>query len=260
MSLIQPDTGSEPGRLRLTARQHIRRQTGAHGWQAQEHSVVWPASHTALIIVDMWDRHWSRGATNRVNTLAPQINTIACAVRRQGGLVIHAPSDVTSGYIDHAARRAAMAAPYHPLPPLREHLDPPLPIDDSDGGSDTGEMASFRAWSCQHPTITIETEDVLSDDLQEIHNTLQQRSVQHLIYAGVHLNVCVLNRPFGIKRMVRLGYDVVLVRDATDTMYNPYMPPYISHEQGTHLMIRYVDQFWCPTIHSSDLTTLETES
>jgi hypothetical protein len=67
MSLIQPDTGSEPGRLRLTARQHIRRQTGAHGWQAQEHSVVWPASHTALIIVDMWDRHWSRGATNRVN-------------------------------------------------------------------------------------------------------------------------------------------------------------------------------------------------
>ena len=29
---------------------------------------------------------------------------------------------------------------------------------------------------------------------------------------------------------------------------------YVSHEQGTHLMIRYVDQFWCPTIHSSDLT------
>lgn len=66
--------------------------------------------------------------------------------------------------------------------------------------------------------------------------------------------MCVLNRPFGIKRMVRQGYDVVLARDATDTMYNPYRPPYVSHEEGTRLVIRYVEQFWRPTITGSDLT------
>jgi hypothetical protein len=45
MSLIQPDTGSEPGRLRLTARQHIRRQTGAHGWQARHLKIPVTVSH-----------------------------------------------------------------------------------------------------------------------------------------------------------------------------------------------------------------------
>ncbi len=250
---IPQTTESQPGHLHLTARQHLRRETGAHDWQVQEQRVIWPASQTALIIVDMWDRHWSRGATNRVNVLAPQINTIAAAIRSQGGLVLHAPSDVTAGYSDHPARRNALAAPYHPLPPLREHVDPPLPIDDSDGGSDTGETVERIAWSCQHPGINIDAEDILSEDLQEIHNALQHHSVQHLFYVGVHLNMCVLNRPFGLKRMTRLGYEVVLVRDATDTMYNPYMRPYVSHAEGTQLMIRFVEQFWCPTIDSSDL-------
>lgn len=54
--------------------------------------------------------------------------------------------------------------------------------------------------------------------------------------------------------MVRQGYDVVLARDATDTMYNPYRPPYVSHEEGTRLVVRYVEQFWRPTIAGSDLT------
>jgi nicotinamidase-related amidase len=254
MTTIYPEAGSVPGHLRLTMQRLIRRETGSHGWQVQERSVEWPAARTALIIVDMWDRHWSRGATSRVGALAPHINAIACAVRGQGGLVVHAPSDVTGEYGDHPARQHARSAPHHALPPLREHLDPPLPIDDSDEGSDTGEDATYQAWSSQHPAIMIAPADALSDDLQEIHNTLQQRSVLHLLYAGVHLNMCVLNRPFGIKRMVRLGYDVALIRDATDTMYNPYMPPYVSHAEGTELVVRYVAQFWCPTIDSSDLT------
>lgn len=248
------DSSQQPGCFRLTTRRLVRRETGAHGWQAVERQAEWQAAHTALIIVDMWDLHWSSGATARVNMLAPRVDAIARAVRAQGGLVVHAPSDVTAAYGDHPARLNAKRAPFQALPPLSEHADPPLPIDDSDEGSDTGEAAPFVAWSRQHSAIGIEPHDALSDDLQEIHNTLQQHAVQHLLYAGVHLNMCVLNRPFGIKRMTRLGYDPVLIRDATDTMYNPYMRPYVSHDEGTRLVVRYVEQFWCPTIDSSDLT------
>ena len=247
------DTTEQPGRFRLTTRRLVQRETGSHGWQVHEQQVEWQAAHTALVIVDMWDLHWSRGATGRVNMLAPHIDTIARAVRGRGGLVVHAPSDVTAAYGGHPARLQAVRAPFHALPPLSEHADPPLPIDDSDEGSDTGETAPYVAWSRQHPAIMIEPRDALSDDLQEIHNTLQQYAVRHLLYAGVHLNMCVLNRPFGIKRMTRLGYDAVLIRDATDTMYNPYMRPYVSHDTGTQLVVRYVEQFWCPTIDSSDM-------
>ena len=38
---------------------------------------------------------------------------------------------------------------------------------------------------------------------------------------GVHLNMCVLGRPVGIRQMVNIGKNVVLMRDMTDTMYNP---------------------------------------
>lgn len=35
--------------------------------------------------------------------------------------------------------------------------------------------------------------------------------------------------------MAKLGKNVVLVRDMTYTMYNPEMPPYVSHFEGTDL-------------------------
>lgn len=244
------------GVLMLTTRRLVPRTTGNNDWQVDERLISWPAAQTALVIVDMWDQHWSRGANERVAQLAPHIDAIARAARTQGVQIIHAVSDVVAAYHEHPARQHALAARHHPLPEMAEHADPPLPIDDKDGGSDTNEPSWWQAWSRQHPAITIEPDDLISDDQQEIHNALQQRSVQHLIYAGVHLNMCVLNRPFGIKRMLRSGYTTLLLRDATDTMYNPYRPPYVSHEQGTQLMIRYVEQHWCPSIVSSDLTSM----
>jgi nicotinamidase-related amidase len=242
------------GELHLTARRLVPRSTGHNGWVVEERPVTWRGAETALVIVDMWDRHWSRGASERVAVLAPRIDALARAARQAGATVVHAASEVMGAYADHPARRNALAAPHRPLPEPAERPDPPLPIDDSDGGSDTGEASWWKAWSRQHPAIAIEPADVLSDDVQEIHSALAERAVRRLIYAGVHLNMCVLHRPFGIKRMVRLGYDAVLVRDATDTMYNPYRPPYVAHDVGTELVVRYVEQFWCPTILSGDLT------
>jgi hypothetical protein len=48
--------------------------------------------------------------------------------------------------------------------------------------------------------------------------------------------------------------DVALMRDMTDTMYNPERPPGISHFEGTDLMIARVEKYWCPSFTSSDIT------
>ena len=66
------DISQQSSCFRLTTRRLVRRETGAHGWQAVEQQAEWQAAHTALIIVDMWDLHWSSGATARVNMLAPR--------------------------------------------------------------------------------------------------------------------------------------------------------------------------------------------
>jgi hypothetical protein len=36
-------------------------------------------------------------------------------------------------------------------------------------------------------------------------------------------------------------------------MYNPGMPPYVSHDEGTALVVEYIEKFYSPTIDSSQL-------
>ena len=70
---------------------------------------------------------------------------------------------------------------------------------------------------------------------------------------GVHTNMCVVGRPFGLRNMVRFGKSVVLVRDLTDTMYNARKRPFVSHFRGTELMVEHIEKHVCATIVSSDL-------
>ena len=44
--------------------------------------------------------------------------------------------------------------------------------------------------------------------------------------------------------------NVILVRDLTDSLYNPSMPPFVSHDRGTELVIGHIEKYWCPSIHS----------
>jgi hypothetical protein len=46
---------------------------------------------------------------------------------------------------------------------------------------------------------------------------------------------------------------IALIRDVTDALYNPAKPPYVSHEEGTRLVVEYIEKFWCPTVLSEEL-------
>jgi nicotinamidase-related amidase len=181
------------------------------------------------------------------------MNDVVTAARGLGVSIIHAPSDTMDFYVDHPARRRMLAIPA--VSPLEsaDHADPPLPIDDSDGGSDTGEKPWHKAWSRQHPAIEIGDQDVISDRGQEVYSFLRHRDIAQVVIMGVHTNMCILHRSFGIKQMVRWGVEIALARDLTDTMYNPAMRPYLSHDEGTRLVIEFIEKLWCPTVSSEDL-------
>ncbi len=89
-------------------------------------------------------------------------------------------------------------------------------------------------------------------DLQT-YNLLAERGIDNVILVGVHLNMCVLGRPFGIRQMVSVGKNVVLMRDMTDTMYDHRQKPHVSHFAGTNLVVDHVERYWCPSITSVDL-------
>ena len=91
--------------------------------------------------------------------------------------------------------------------------------------------------------------DAIGDDGRELLACYRQRGIGTVLLAGVHTNMCVLERSFSIKQLVRWGMPVYLVRDLTDCMYNPARPPYVSHAAGLELAINYIEQFWCPKHH-----------
>jgi nicotinamidase-related amidase len=248
--------GDEPFKLNLRNKDHVTATT-------------WAPEKTAIIVCDMWDQHWCKSAARRVEEMAGPLNETLKLARSRGVLIIHAPSTVTSFYQDAPQKHRAQQAPYSPTPiPLvtlprwgtawywpdakREGV---LPIDDSDMGCDCKEKCTIREpWTRQTSAIEIAREDAITDDGQETWNLLASRGIDNVILCGVHLNMCVLSRPFAIRQMTVLGKKVALMRDMTDTMYNPERPPGVSHFEGTELMIGHVEKYWCPTFTSSDIT------
>ena len=257
----------EKEELRLT----LRSRTKGDGdkYTIVEKKVAWDPKKTALIICDMWDDHWCKSASKRVAELAGPLNDVVKAARARGVFIIHAPSSVTAFYKDTPQRKRAIDAPFAKTPvplstderwgttwcwpdPKRE---PALPIDDSDMGCDCAVKCKIRdAWKRQIATIEIAEGDAITDNGQETWNLLAERGIDNVILCGVHLNMCVLGRPFAIRQMTALGKKVALMRDMTDTMYNPERPPGVSHFEGTELMIGHVEKYWCPTFTSSDIT------
>jgi len=223
-------------------------------WKVMVQPATLVASQTVLLLCDVWDKHWCRGATERLVDMVPRMNETVKAVRAKGGWIIHAPSGTMDFYAGTPARQRMIDAPRAAPPPLSDQPDPPLPVDASDNGPDTGQTTPCRTYSRQHPGIEIDQErDGISDDGQEVFNFMVQHGIQNMFIMGVHTNMCILERSFAIKQMVRWGQNVALVGDLTDAMYNPAKPPYVSHEEGTRLIIEYIEKFWCPTTTSEDL-------
>jgi nicotinamidase-related amidase len=265
---LSPIGADETASLQVNLRSRVPK-TGKAGFAVVEKRADWDPKKTAVIVCDMWDDHWCKSAARRVVELAGPMNDMLSAARERGVFIIHAPSTCTDFYKDTPQRKRAMSAPFVRTPvPLvatqrwgtcwhwtdgkREGV---LPIDDTDMGCDCKVKCEIRdPWKRQIATIKIHESDAVTDDGQETWNLLTQKGIDNVVLCGVHLNMCVLGRPFAIRQMVKLGKNVALMRDMTDTMYNPERPPGISHFAGTERVVEHVERFWCPSFTSSDIT------
>lgn len=268
MAAFAPAKPSE-GSFQVT----LRSRTSPPGKEAvvpTEKKETWLAAKTAIIVCDMWDQHWCKSAEARVGELAGPMNDMLEAARAKGVFIIHAPSTCTNFYKDTPQRKRAQAARLAMTPkPLADterwgtmwnwpdsKREGVLPIDDSDMGCDCkGKKCEIRTpWTRQTAAIVIADEDAITDDGQETWNLLAERRIEHVVLCGVHLNMCVLGRPFAIRQMVRMGKNVALIRDMTDTMYNPERPPGGTHFTGTDRVVEHVERYWCPSFLSTDIT------
>ena len=221
----------------------------------------WDPQETAIIICDMWDQHWCKGASERVTEMAPFMNEVVSIARDKGVLIVHAPSACIKYYKGHPAREIGQkyklkkAAGLISGDILNSEKDALWPVDQSDGGCDcTPECHQGNPWTRQIQSLEIRDNDAISDSGIEIAGLFDHKGIKNVILMGVHTNMCVIGRSFGLRNMIRLGMNVVLMRDMTDTMYDSKQWPTVNHFTGNSLVVEYIEKYVCPTIVSTDFT------
>ncbi|QDV53080.1 isochorismatase family protein [Gimesia fumaroli] len=255
-----------PGKLLI----HLRKRTAKAPLKAINDTAEWDASETAIIICDMWADHPCKLAAQRVDRMAPRMNQVVSLARDQGVAIIHAPSGGIQLYEETPFRkRIKEAKPSKPPVPiqgwcyLNPEKEPPLPVDDTVKRSTESSLrgcddpiADYKKNTDrhEHPAIKMVGYDVVSANGQEIYNFLEQEQRKNIVLMGVHTNMCVLGRPFGIRQMSYLSKNVVLCRDLTDALYDPRDRPFVSHTRGTEMIIEHIETHWCPSILGRDLT------
>jgi nicotinamidase-related amidase len=262
-----PNRPKVPGTLSLRARRRVEQPPGSGKMLVSEEVLRWEVAQTAIIIIDMWDTHTCHLSAQRVAAMAPRMNQVVDAARSRGVMIIHAPSDTMKFYEGRPQRLRMQRAPMAPSPiPVRatepdreEQLKMPAaacddPIFKNFTGPAPSTTRGVYPWEQEHPAIEIAGYDGISDNGQEIYNFCKQEGITNIALMGVHTNICILNRAFGVRAMKRLGFNVVVARDLTDAMYDPRKRPFVSHARGTELVVEHIEADWCPSILSEDLT------
>ncbi len=283
LSEMMPEVRAEE--RKLVVRTYVPATETIPSQRANLHQ-TWNPAETAVIVCDVWDAHHSVNAVRRMSEFLPRLNKLLTVARESGATIIHSPSDCMPSYEDHPARKSAQQALIEytksgTLPPdinawvnltkaEREAFRNGLgryPLDQSDGGEDDDPMAHSEwagklrqegrnpslPWKKQSSVIEIKDGDFLSDRGEEVWSVLQNKKIKLVVLVGVHTNMCVLGRPFGLRQMVNNGMRTVLVRDLTDCMYNPKRWPFVDHFSGNDLLIAHVERFVCPTITSNQI-------
>ena len=246
-------------------------------YHTQLRKVQWNPKQTCIIVCDMWDSHHCHNAVKREAQLVERMNRVLKKAREQGVLIIHSPSNCMAAYADHPARKRALEIPKSKNLPkniaawchwMPNDEQAHYPIDQTDGGDDNTpgeqqawakELASMglnpgAPWKKQVDGLEIDAaKDYIAEEGDIVWSIQENQGINNVIMLGVHTNMCVLGRPFGLRRMSQNGRNVVMVRDLTDTMYNPRMKPYCSHFTATDLIIKHIEKFVAPTITSGQL-------
>jgi nicotinamidase-related amidase len=205
---------------------------------------------TAVIIIDMWNFHWCMTASERVSAMVPRMNEMLNAARQLGMQVIWNPSDVVTQFSGYPSYERAVAVNKLPPPAIREPLV--VKFTAPGGGCMCGPGLSCGGnlgWDSMNPNLQIDERDLISASTDEIYPFLKAKGITHLIYMGVHTNMCVFGKPGAISDMWRAGFNCILARDLNDalTIYQPdkgYTP-----EKGTTEINENLQQAGIPTIN-----------
>jgi hypothetical protein len=223
---------------------------GADGKPSTREVSITP-QRIGIVVVDPWNFHWCKTATMRVDALIPRINRALDASRELGMTVMLCPSDVVDNYVGWPQREIVLAMEKRPEPLLQEI---PCPAPPDGGGCACGHdrCVPNYGWDAMHPNLKIGADDLIPDTLQDVWTICQDRQLTHLIYMGVHTQVCLLGKPMGLRNLKAAGMQCILARDMTDA--HPGYDPQRNFTPDGHTaeVVAHFERYLAPTISMAD--------
>jgi len=221
-----------------------------------------PLSQAALVLVDVWDRHYLRDTESRAERIIQErVLPLLGASRRTGLPVIHAPSPPQAMANPAWARlvndsEMAPSTDDWPPPDFRSrqgeysrYAMPPEPRD--------AEREELRAGKQMHPDVQAEGDEVVVATGEELHRYCKREGILFLFYLGFNTNACILLRDYGTVEMSKRGYDVLIVRDCTTGMESAQTHDELGQTRGA---ILFLEMFGRYSVTSRELMAGLTDS
>ena len=200
-----------------------------------------------VIAVDVWNFHWCKTATMRVDAFVPRMNKALDAARELGMTVMLCPSDVVDNYVGYPQRETVFTLPKVTVPTVVDVTCPPA--QDAGGCACGRERCAVNyGWDGMHPGLRIAPDDLMPDTQAEVYAICQKYGLTHLIYVGFHTQVCLLGKPMGLKAMKSAGLRCVLARDMTDAHpgYDPSRD--FTPDLNTDQVVEHFEKYLAPSI------------
>lgn len=202
----------------------------------RERKIIIPVQQSALIMIDLWDTENKRVQKNPLidQIVQTKIVPLLQAARANNMVVIHAPHrpigwNGISQMKQPVDLRSATDTARLELPQsikkqnIRKSQWPPVEFIFR-----VGEYGEYSRYS--NPNYVPYTQikgihkavlpvqrdkEYIESNLNNVNLILKKHNVLHLFYVGFATNQCIVNRPIGIRNMSRLGYNAIILRDAT---------------------------------------------
>lgn len=242
---------------------HLTLQTRNDKGEIEVRDTVVKGNETAIIVVDMWDEHWCKTYTKRMESTIPDMNKLLDAARELGIQVIFAPSETMKFYKDVPQHSRLEKLPFHPISNVMNY-NPKLPPWYATGGCECGPdrpCAPRLTWTRQNKALNIKAEDVITDNVQQMYNLCKEKGIKNLLYVGGASNMCVtVTRPFSVIPMTRYGFNCIIVRDMVIAIsgngYDPDLKKKVADftpEYGSEKVIEHIEQYMAPTVSGNQL-------
>ncbi len=183
------------------------------------------SANVGVVIVDPWNYHWCMTACERVSAMVPRWNRALEVARKLEMPIVWVPSDVVGTYSGYLQRERALGVELLKVPVVKEMPQAifTAPVGKCMCGPGINCIVNY-GHDAINPALFLGDNDFIASSTEEVYTLFKEKGITHVIYMGLHTNMCLYGKPGALKYLWQTGLKCMVARDINDafTTYDPY--------------------------------------